>query len=608
MAYGGPSSLAEMPGYLADIRSGRPTSRAVLEEISHNYEVIGGSSPLPEISRRQVDALQARLDPALYRCYLGMRHWAPWIEEVVGEMLDDGITHAVSVVLAPHYSALSVAKYADKIAAGLDLYRGEIAFEHVHSYHDRPQLIEALSARVHDGLSRWPEGQRDRVHVVFSAHSLPVRILAAGDPYDQQLRETARLVAEHAGLGADRWSWSFQSAGRTPEPWLGPQIDDHIEAARRRRREGRDQHPRRLRLRPCRDPLRHRREGARGRRQARRAARAPARIERRPALHRHARRGHRGACRAVALGRDVNRVVVVGGGIAGLAAALRLERTSPDTEVVLVESRPRIGGTILTEEVGGFVIEGAPDSFLARKPRGIGLCEELGLTCELITRVARHRRTYVRLAGELRALPEGLTGMIPTRLEALASSGILSAGGPRPVALEPVVPASRDAGDESIADFVSRRMGREAYERLVEPLMSGIYAGDGEQLSLAATFPNLRQLEREYGSVTRGLLEGGSDSPAAGPPFPSLRGGMRDLVTGLVDRLVSTRLVTGRAVASLRRAAPWHGYVLDLADGDTLAADAVVLATPAYVTGRARRVPRRRSSQKPTRRSRMARR
>ena len=228
MAYGGPSSLTEMPGYLADIRAGRPTSRAVLEEISHNYEVIGGRSPLPEICRRQVDAVQAQLDPAHYRCYLGMRHWAPWIEEVVGEMLEDGITHAVSVVLAPHYSALSVAKYGDKIAAGLDLYRGEIAFEHVQSYHDRPLLIEALSARVHDGLSRWPEAERDRVHIVFSAHSLPARILEAGDPYDWQLRETARLVAERAGLPDDRWSWSFQSAGRTPEPWLGPQIEDHV--------------------------------------------------------------------------------------------------------------------------------------------------------------------------------------------------------------------------------------------------------------------------------------------------------------------------------------------------------------------------------------------
>ena len=289
----------------------------------------------------------------------------------------------------------------------------------------------------------------------------------------------------------------------------------------------------------------------------------------------------------MALRTDVSRVVVVGGGIAGLAAALRLERTSPDTEVVLVESRPRIGGTIFTEEVGGFLIEGGPDSFLARKPRGVGLCEELGLTCDLIERVARHRRTYVRLGAELRPLPEGLTGMIPTRLEALASSGILSAAGFVRFALEPTLPAGPEAGDESIAGFVSRRMGREAYERLVEPLMSGIYAGDGEQLSLAATFPNLRQLERDYGSVTRGLLEGDGEGEgvAAGPPFLSLRGGMRDLVTGLADRLVSTRLVTGRTVASLRRAAHGHGYVLDFADGDTLAAGAVVLATPAYVTG-----------------------
>jgi oxygen-dependent protoporphyrinogen oxidase len=277
----------------------------------------------------------------------------------------------------------------------------------------------------------------------------------------------------------------------------------------------------------------------------------------------------------------MSRVVVVGGGIAGLAAALRLERTSPGTEVVLCESLPRIGGTILTEEVGGFVIEGGPDSFLARKPRGVGLCEELGLTCDLITRVARHRRTYVRLAGELRTLPEGLSGMIPTRLDALASSGILSPEGLVRFALEPVVPAQPEAGDESIAEFISRRMGNEAYERLVEPLMSGIYAGDGAQLSLAATFPNLRQLEREYGSVTRGLLEGGGESAVAGPPFLSLRGGMRDLVSTLADRLASTTLLTGRTVASVRRAVRGHGYMLDFADGDTLAAGAVVLATPA---------------------------
>ncbi len=228
MAYGGPASLAELPGYLADIRAGRPTSTAVLEEITQNYAAIGGRSPLPEISRRQVDALRARLDPARYRCYLGMRHWSPWIEEVVGEMIEDGITHAVSIVLAPHYSGLSIAKYGDRINAGLDLYRGSIAFQHVTSYHDRPGLIEALADRVAVGLDRWPSDERGRVHVVFSAHSLPARINEQGDPYERQLHETAALVAERSGIGTDRWSWSYQSAGRTPEPWLGPPIEEHL--------------------------------------------------------------------------------------------------------------------------------------------------------------------------------------------------------------------------------------------------------------------------------------------------------------------------------------------------------------------------------------------
>ena len=228
MAYGGPASLDEIPGYLADIRAGRPTSREVLEEITANYAAIGGRSPLPEISRRQVDAIQARLDPATYRCYLGMRHWSPWIEEVVGEMIEDGITHAVSIVLAPHYSGLSIAKYAERIAGGLDLYRGSIEFRHVPSFHDRPGLIEALAARVADGLDRWPADERGRVHVIFSAHSLPARITAQGDPYERQLLETAALVAARSGIGPDRWSWSFQSAGRTPEPWLGPPIEEHL--------------------------------------------------------------------------------------------------------------------------------------------------------------------------------------------------------------------------------------------------------------------------------------------------------------------------------------------------------------------------------------------
>ena len=232
MAYGGPASIDELPGYLADIRAGRPTSRAVLEELTHNYTSIGGRSPLTDRTMQQAEAITALLnpagEPARYAVYVGMRHWSPWIEETVGQMLDAGITRAVSLVLAPHFSTLSIAKYQGRIAKGLSAYRGEIDFAHVDSYHDVPGLIEPLADRVREGISRWPETERGRVHVVFSAHSLPSRIVAAGDPYVAQLHDTARRIATQAGLGDEQWSWSYQSAGRSPEPWLGPQLPEHL--------------------------------------------------------------------------------------------------------------------------------------------------------------------------------------------------------------------------------------------------------------------------------------------------------------------------------------------------------------------------------------------
>ncbi len=228
MAYGGPNSLDELPGYLADIRVGRPTTPAVLEEITNNYRQIGGKSPLLQFTKEQVEAVAAHFDSEKFRFYIGMRHWTLWIEETIRDMLDDGITHAVSMVLAPHYSSLSIAKYQKKIQDGMDMYRGQIEWEHVKSYHDGAKYIQALANRVHEGLSRWPKGERANVHVIFSAHSLPVRIIKMGDPYDRQLRETARLVAQKAGLAEDQWSWSYQSAGRSPEPWLGPQLEEYV--------------------------------------------------------------------------------------------------------------------------------------------------------------------------------------------------------------------------------------------------------------------------------------------------------------------------------------------------------------------------------------------
>jgi protoporphyrin/coproporphyrin ferrochelatase len=132
------------------------------------------------------------------------------------------------MVLAPHYSGLSIAKYHAKIRTGLEMYDGAIDVAYIDSYHDAPGYIRALVNRVREGIARWPEPERDAVHVVLSAHSLPERILKMGDPYQDQLLQTARLVAGGAGLRDDQWSWSYQSAGRSPEPWLGPQIEEHI--------------------------------------------------------------------------------------------------------------------------------------------------------------------------------------------------------------------------------------------------------------------------------------------------------------------------------------------------------------------------------------------
>jgi protoporphyrinogen/coproporphyrinogen III oxidase len=271
------------------------------------------------------------------------------------------------------------------------------------------------------------------------------------------------------------------------------------------------------------------------------------------------------------------KVVVVGGGIAGLAAARTLESLVPQAEIVLVERAPRVGGMLRTEHVEGFAVECGPDSFLSRKPRGVGLCQELGLGHELIGRRPENARSFVRLGDDLHPLPEGLTGLVPTNLDALGESTLLSDEGKRRLAAEVDVPPEPTGEDESIAAFVTRRLGREAYERLVEPLATGIYGGDGAQLSLQATFPQLRALELEHGSVLRGLRA--QTPPAATrPPFLSLRAGMESLVETLARSLPRTSVRVSAAAAAVG-----SGDV-ELAGGERLQADGIVLATPAFVT------------------------
>ena len=229
MAYGGPDSLADIPDYLLDIRGGRPTSQELIDEITENYRKIGGKSPLLELSRLQAARVEEKLNEEAptgvrYVVYLGMRHWTPWIKDTVDQMVADGIQQAVALVLAPHYSSMSVAKYFAKLDAALAEHDTPFTYHAITSYHDHPLYIEALVQRVRRGLADMPPDTL----VIFSAHSLPVRIMQQGDPYDAQLRETARLVATKAGLPDERWTFSYQSAGRSPEPWLGPQIEEYV--------------------------------------------------------------------------------------------------------------------------------------------------------------------------------------------------------------------------------------------------------------------------------------------------------------------------------------------------------------------------------------------
>lgn len=270
-------------------------------------------------------------------------------------------------------------------------------------------------------------------------------------------------------------------------------------------------------------------------------------------------------------------VAIVGGGIAGLTAAYRLQQRGIDFH--LIEADRELGGKIRTEAVDGFILEGGPDSFLAQKPWGRQLCEDLGLGAEIIGTNDAQRRIYLVSHGRLRPLPQELMLLMPVRPLALLRSGIVSIPGVLRLALEPFVPKRNDDRDESLGSFVRRRMGNEVLERMVDPLMSGIYAGDSDELSLQSTFPQLREMEREHGSVIRGLLAMRKRAKRDGSMFLSLRGGMSRIVDALAGRLDRSSVLSGTPLVHLREG---DGFHLQLADGETIEAKSVVLATPAF--------------------------
>jgi ferrochelatase len=218
MAYGSPERIADVPAYYADIRGGRPIAPEHLDDLVSRYRRLGieDGNPLNAITEATRAALEAELALPVFT---GMKHWTPRIAEAAERALGTGADEVVGLVLAPHYSRMSIAGYREQLEQGL---AGRATLRFVESWHDEPGFVELLADRV-----RGFDG-----HVVFTAHSLPARIVEAGDPYQDQLFETARLVA--AAAGTPDWSFSYQSESPTGEPWLGPDILDHLAALRER--------------------------------------------------------------------------------------------------------------------------------------------------------------------------------------------------------------------------------------------------------------------------------------------------------------------------------------------------------------------------------------
>lgn len=291
-------------------------------------------------------------------------------------------------------------------------------------------------------------------------------------------------------------------------------------------------------------------------------------------------------------------MVIVGAGLTGLAAAHRLvARTSGarrPVEVVVLEAKDRVGGSVWTERAGGFTLEGGADSFITNKPWALDLCRELGLGDQIIAPDDRNRRSFVVRDGRLLPIPEGFVLMAPGRLLPLLSSPILSTRGKLRLLLDLVLPRKVDDGDESLAAFVRRRLGREALERLVQPLVGGIYTSDPAELSLKATLPQFAAMEREHGSLILGAIrqarkarsvERGSSGARYGL-FASLADGMDTLPRALVGALPPRTVRTGTSVRRIWRPDPGKPWRVELLDGPPIDAGAVILTTEAHASAR----------------------
>ncbi|HEX8887942.1 MAG TPA: protoporphyrinogen oxidase [Pyrinomonadaceae bacterium] len=303
-----------------------------------------------------------------------------------------------------------------------------------------------------------------------------------------------------------------------------------------------------------------------------------------------------------ALEKPRKRVVIIGGGISGLAAAHRLLERSGQSkikpEILLLETSAQLGGIIRTHRRDGFLLEGGPDSFISEKPEAVELAKRIGLESRLIETNDEHRRSFIVRNGKLHPVPEGFQLLAPSRFWPFVTTGIFSWTGKARMALDLVLPRRASANgsdDESLAEFVRRRLGQEALERMAQPMVGGIYTADPEHLSLRATMPRFLEMEREHRSVIRAMWknrrrlskrEASGTSGARYSLFLSFDEGMQTLSDALVTRLKDVSIHLRTKAESLAFDEESRGWKIHTSAGETLSADAVCLALPAYASAR----------------------
>jgi len=290
----------------------------------------------------------------------------------------------------------------------------------------------------------------------------------------------------------------------------------------------------------------------------------------------------------------MKRVVIIGGGISGLSTALYLKEhgsaAGNEIECILIEKGNRLGGNILTERVNGFLIEGGPDCFLSEKPWAAELCRHLGLGDQIIPTTEENKGTFVLSDGKLHEMPDGLILMVPTKIKPLITTSLFSWIGKLRMGLEIFIPQRRGKEDETLGSFVRRRLGKEALDKIAEPLVAGVHAGDPETMSMRASFPKFMEMEEEYGSLVKGMLARMKKAKevqraSTGPRptmFMTLKGGLSDMINAIASRLEPSAIRLGKGVSMVERRD--GKYFINMEDGEIIVADSVIFSTPAHLS------------------------